>query len=156
MKIGSGKTRINMNRANFNSIKSSFIKTDKRVPAMMGCMASVFRYFGHNFPLQEKYDPTKGKIEVSLHGVMEAARAEGFSAEGYEGDINFLKEFYKPVILPVEKKAGYDHSFTLYGWNNNKFILGDPHWGIIEYRMDELDAVWVSKTFLLVRPEGRS
>jgi ATP-binding cassette, subfamily C, bacteriocin exporter len=142
-----------MNSANILSIKSSFVKTDKRVPAMLGCVASVFRYFGHNFPIYEKYDPIYfGKNELSLHVIMESARKEGFSAEGYEGDISFLKEFYKPVILPVEKKTGYDHCFTLYGWNRNKFIIGDPHWSIVEYRQDELDALWVSKSFLLVRP----
>ena len=139
--------------ANIHSIKSSFVKTEKRVPAILGCIASVFRYFGHNFPLHEKYDPISfGKNELSLYAIMKTARNEGFSAEGYEGDISFLKEFYKPVILPVEKKTGYDHFFVLYGWCRDKFIIGDPHWSIVEYRQDELDALWVSKSFLLVRP----
>jgi ATP-binding cassette, subfamily C, bacteriocin exporter len=134
-------------------IKSSFIKTDKKVPAAVGCLASIFRYFGHNLLINEVHDDIlAGNSGLSLYGIMEAARAKGFVAEGYEGDLNFLKEFYKPIILPVEKKTGYDHCFTLYGWLNSKFIIGDPHWSIIEYRQDELEALWVSKSFLLIRP----
>ena len=137
-----------------HKIKSSFIKTDKKIPAALGCLASVFSYFGHNFPLLEMHKSIiAGKSQLSLHGILETARNEGFMAEGYEGDINFLKEFYKPVILPVEKKTGYDHCFILYGWCNNKFVIGDPHWGIVEYREDELEVVWKSRAFLLIRPE---
>ncbi|TVR68709.1 MAG: hypothetical protein EA408_13185 [Marinilabiliales bacterium] len=143
-----------MTSANIHKIKSSFIKTDKRIPAAIGCLASVLSYFGHSFPIHEFHKSIMdGKHKLSLHGIMEAARAEGFAAEGYEGDISFMKEFYKPVILPSEKKTGYDYCFTLYGWSNKKFVIGDPHWGIVEYREDELDAVWVSKAFLLIRPE---
>ena len=42
----------------------------------------------------------------------------------------------------------------VYGWQNNKFIVGDPHWGIIEYREDELKAVWKSESLMLLEPDS--
>ena len=39
-----------------------------------------------------------------------------------------------------------------YGFYNEKFLIGDPGWGIIEYRENELDAIWKSKTLLVLKP----
>src|SRR5665811_2118342 len=40
-----------------------------------------------------------------------------------------------------------------YGWHKNKFIVGDPKWGIVEYREEELEAVWKSKTLMFMEPD---
>lgn len=143
-----------MDRIDINHIKSTFTRTGKLVHSGIGCLASVMWFFGvkpNIDDLAKKCGADSGTI--SLHSIMEIARNEGFRADGYEGDINFLKEFVQPVILPGEKKEGYDYCFLLYGWQSEKFIVGDPQWGIVEYREAELEAVWKSKAFLLIRPE---
>jgi ATP-binding cassette, subfamily C, bacteriocin exporter len=140
-----------MKRIDIGYIKSTFTRTGKN--SGIGCLASVMRFFGVNPNIEELVKKCGADIgTISLHSIMEAAQIEGFRADGYEGEINFLKEFVQPVILPGEKKEGYDYCFLLYGWQDKKFIIGDPQWGIVEYRENELYAFWKSKTFLLIRP----
>jgi ATP-binding cassette, subfamily C, bacteriocin exporter len=142
-----------MNLREFKKINATFCKPGNTVPAGVGCLASIIRYFGSDVSLRDliKYcNADKGG--VSLQGLMDAARSAGFHAEGYEGEVSFLKEFYQPVILIVINDTGNESCIVLYGWQNGKFIIGEPSWGILEYREDELEAVWKSRAFLLIRP----
>ena len=143
-----------MDRFGINKIKKTFCKVPRHVPECIGSLASVLKYFGHDPSIPELIKTSGSeKGGVSLHGIMKAARSEGFLAEGYEGDINFLKEFYQPVILIVKNDSGNESCIVFYGWQNGKFIIGEHSWGILEYREDELEAVWESKAFLLIRPK---
>lgn len=143
-----------MDKFSINKIRETFFKTPGKVPECTGSLASVIKYFGGNvsISLLLKNSGSK-KGGVSLQGIMNAAQSAGFDAEGYEGDINFLKEFYQPVILIIKNDSGNESCIVLYGWQNGKFIIGEPAWGIVEYREDELEAVWESKSFLLIRPK---
>ena len=143
-----------MDNSDIKNILDSFCKTPRHVPECIGSLASVIKYFGGNAPIADLIKNSESKDGgVSLQGIMKAARSAGFDAEGYEGDINFLKEFYQPVILIVKNDSGNESCIILYGWKNGKFIVGDPSWGVLEYREDELKAVWESKSFLLIRPK---
>ncbi len=135
-------------------IRDTFFKTPYHIPECIGSLASVIKYFGGNVSISALLK-NSGSEEggVSLDGILNAARAEGFSAEGYEGDINFLKEFHQPVILIVINDTGNESCIVLYGWQNGKFIIGEPSWGVLEYREEELEAVWKSGAFLLIRPK---
>lgn len=142
-----------MKLPDLQKIKSAFIKTTNRQQAGLACLASVIRYYGGNAEIQKLLKNSGASVNsVSLLGLCVAARTEGFEANGYKADIEFLKEQKDPTILHIEKDAGYDDFVVVYGWQNNKFIVGDPHWGIIEYRDDELEAVWKSKTLMLLEP----
>ncbi|MDO8927951.1 MAG: peptidase domain-containing ABC transporter, partial [Bacteroidota bacterium] len=46
------------------------------------------------------------------------------------------------------------HYVVCYGYSNGKFLIGDPGWGITEYGEDELDAVWKTKTLLMLKPNN--
>jgi len=143
-----------MDKFCINKIRDTFFKTPHHIPECIGSLASVLKYFGCDPSIP---DLTKNsgsqKGGVSLNGIMKAARSEGFNAEGYEGDINFLKEFCQPVILIAKNDSGNESCLILYGWENGKFIIGEPSWGVLEYREEELEAVWKSGAFLLIRPK---
>jgi len=87
-----------------------------------------------------------------LFGLCKAARSEGFLAEGYKANINYLKETEKPVILHITRDKGAEDFFVLYGWQNGKFIVGDPAWGILEMRESDLEAIWKSKALMTMEP----
>ncbi len=143
-----------MKLPDLQKIKSAFIKITNRQQAGLACLASVIRYYGGNAEMQKLIKNSGAAVNsVTLLGLCRAARVEGFEANGYKGDTEFLKKQETPVILHIEKDAGYDDFVVVYGWQNNKFIIGDPHWGIIEYREDELIAIWKSKTLMLLEPE---
>ncbi|MGE0021800.1 MAG: cysteine peptidase family C39 domain-containing protein [Draconibacterium sp.] len=145
-----------MKVTDYKKIKSTFIKTNARQQAGLACLASVIKVHGGNAGLDKLLKNSGASVNsVSLLGLCKAARTEGFEANGYKADIEFLKEQENPVILHIEKDAGYDDFVVVYGWQNNKFIIGDPHWGIIEYREEELEAVWKSKALMLLEP-GKS
>lgn len=145
-----------MKLPDLQKIKSTFIKTTNRQQAGLACLASVVRYYGGDAEMQKLLKNSGAAVNsVTLLGLCKTARVEGFEANGYRGDTNFLKEQETPVILHIEKDAGYDDFVVVYGWQNNKFIVADPHWGIIEYREDELIAVWKSRALMLLEP-GKS
>jgi hypothetical protein len=37
--------------------------------------------------------------------------------------------------------------------NPCNFIIGDPHWSILEFRQDELDVLWASNSFFCLGPQ---
>lgn len=140
-----------MNQSDLQKIKSTFVKTANRQLAGLGCLASVIKYYGGDAKIQDLLKNSAASLEsVSLLGLCNAARAKGFEANGYKGNIDFLKEQENPLILHIEKDSGNDDFIVAYGWHNNKLIIGDPQWGIIEYREEELEAVWKSKTLMLL------
>ncbi len=137
-------------------IKSTFVKSNKRQQAGLACLASVIGYYGGTAELQKLLKNSGASVnEISLLSLCKVARTEGFKANGYKGNSDFLKKQESPLILHIEKDAGYNDFVVVYGWQNNKFTIGDPHWGIVEYREDELEAVWKSKTLMLLKP-GKS
>jgi ATP-binding cassette, subfamily C, bacteriocin exporter len=142
-----------MNQTNLQKIKETFQKSEDHIQAGLACLASVINYYGGNVPLQKLYKAGGASQEkVTLLGLSKAASAFDFEADGYKGDADYLKKLDQPVILHIEKVSGLKDFIVLYGYYNNKFIVGDPQWGIVEYREDELEAFWKSKTFLIIKP----
>lgn len=142
-----------MKSFDLKKIKSTFIKSNNRQQAGLSCLASVIRYYGGNAEIQKLLKNSGASVaSVSLLGLCKAARSEGFEANGYKGNISFLKEQENPLILHVEKESGNADFVVVYGWQNNKFIIGDPQWGIIEYIEEELKAVWKSESLMMLEP----
>jgi len=96
-----------MDKFCIKSIRDTFFKTPYHIPECIGSLASVMKYFGGNVSISALLK-NSGSEEggVSLDGILNAARAEGFSAEGYEGDINFLKEFILEIEPPYIAHMG--------------------------------------------------
>lgn len=142
-----------MKSLDLQKIKLTFIKTNNSQLAGLSCLASVVKFYEGNARINELLKNSGALASnISLLGLCKAAQAEGFEANGYKGSIDFLMEQEKPVILHLEKDSGNEDFVVVYGWQNNKFVIGDPQWGIVEYREEELDAVWKSKALMLLEP----
>ena len=142
-----------MDAAKLKNISSNFVKTNDRHQAGLACMASVINYYGGVTDIQVLYNNSgAAQSGVNLLGLCKAAHIEGFEANGFKADIDAIKGLEDPVILHISKDSGDEDYIVLYAWLQNKFIVGDPQWGIIEYREDELSAIWKSKALMLMQP----
>jgi len=87
---------------------------------------------------------------TTLLGLCQAAREMGFEAQGACADsIDDLIEHGKPCILHLIIENKMSHFVVCYGYENGKFLIGDPGKGVCEMSLDELKASWTMNCLLL-------
>lgn len=120
----------------------------------LACLSALTKYYGGQVS-QERLREISGTTlnGTTLLGLYQAAEQIGFDATGYEADMDNLKDLDQPVILHVIQDENREHFVVNYGFENGKFVIGDPGWGIVEYSEDELQAIWQSKTLLSLTPD---
>lgn len=119
---------------------------------------------------------------TTLLGLYQAAQQIGFEAQGGEADVEFLKSNPTPSSSPIGKGTNIEdvknsppnrggagggvallilhvlidnrlnHYVVFYGYENGKFIIGDPAKGIVELTENELLQIWQSKKLLQLKP----
>ncbi len=143
-----------MHKTYLKKIKSTFTKSNSEQQiGGIACLASLIKYYGGSADTSTLINNSGANVNgANMLGLCKAAIKEDFDADGYKGDINLLKELEQPAILHIEKDSGDDDFILVYCWDHNKFIIGDPYWGIIEFRENELEAVWKSKVFIYMEP----
>lgn len=142
-----------MELSEFKYIKHTFVKSNNQSLTGLTCLSSVIKFYGGNVSVEELQQT--GQVpsgETSLLALCKIARSEKFQAEGYKGNISYLKEIEKPSILHVTRDTGTEDFFVLYGRHNGKFVVGDPVWGILELRENELEVIWKSKALMTMEP----
>jgi ATP-binding cassette subfamily B protein len=136
-------------KINARYAKQSFIKQYSQFYCGLACLVSVVKYHGGE-TTQEKLRETSGTTMngTSLLGLYQAAQKMGFEVAGYEASTKNLKEIIEPVILHVVKDKTIEHFVVCYGFENSKFIIGDPASGIEFYTEEGLSTVWKSRAML--------
>ncbi len=87
---------------------------------------------------------------TSLLGLSDAMIKLGFEAQPAMGNIEILKNHKDPIILHVLIDEKYEHYVVCYGFDGDKFTIGDPAHGIQSWAEDELTAKWKNKYCLVV------
>jgi len=82
----------------------------------------------------------------------QAASQLGFTTQGNEADIQAIIDHAAPLILHVVMEERLQHYVVCYGFENDRFIIGDPAKGIAYYTKTELENIWKSKTCLTLVP----
>ncbi len=121
------------------------------------CLLTIIEYYGGTHSLENLRKLSGTNITgTTLLGLYQAAKAIGFDAEGFEGDIEVLDKLESPCILHVMIDNKLQHYVVYYGviQNNGEinFIIGDPAKGIVYLRRNDLDTIWQSKTCLTLTP----
>lgn len=120
----------------------------------VACLLSVIRYYAGNATLEQLHELSgTDSVGTTLLGLLEAARASGFEAKGYEADTKSLMEHNQPAILHVQKEK-LEHYVVFFACNNGTFTIGDPAGGIREYTGAELNSIWKSKRCLVLTPDS--
>lgn len=137
---------------NKTEISKQFVKQHGEYSCGLACLASIVNYYGGNISQSELMQSSGTTLNgTSMLGLYQAAKKMGLEAKGFEAEISHLKELKEPVILHVLVDGKREHFIVCYGYQD-KFLIGDPGWGITEYGETELEAIWKSKTLLQLKP----
>ncbi|GAA0739151.1 peptidase domain-containing ABC transporter [Gaetbulibacter jejuensis] len=136
-------------------LQQTFTQQHDQSDCGVACLLSLIQYYGgsnHIEKLRELSGTTKQG--TTLLGLYQAANTLGFTAQGNEADIQAVIDHKKPLILHVVIEERLQHYVVCYGYENNKFIIGDPAKGITSYTKEELENIWQSKTCLTLTPNN--
>jgi ATP-binding cassette, subfamily C, bacteriocin exporter len=137
----------------FTHIRKTFAKQYSQYYCGLACLTSIVKYHGGDTSQEKLRDNSGTTLQgTSLLGLYQSAQKLGFEASAFEADLENLKKMDVPVILHILKDEKLEHYVVCYGHAEGKFLLGDPGWGIIEYRDEELEAVWKSHAMLVLKP----
>jgi ATP-binding cassette subfamily B protein len=141
------------NKKDVKFIRKTFTKQYSQFYCGLACLTSIVKYHGGE-TTQEKLRDTSGTTlqGTSLLGLYQSAQKLGFEAQAFEADLENLKQMEAPVILHILKDGSLEHYVVCYEFENDRFLIGDPGIGIVEYREVELGAVWKSKAMLVLNP----
>ncbi|MCD6090352.1 MAG: peptidase domain-containing ABC transporter [Bacteroidales bacterium] len=136
-------------------IKKSFVLQQDASDCGVACLQSLTRLYDGDIAL-EKLREISGttKQGTTLLGLYQGANKIGYDAAGNEADIEALIEHGEPLILHVLIDKRLQHYLVCYGFENDKFIIGDPAKGIVYYTKEELDDIWSSKKCLTLKPNA--
>lgn len=118
---------------NQKQITKTFVLQHDQSDCGVACLLSLIRYYGGNNSL-EKLREVSGTTRqgTTLLGLYQAANQLGFLAEGNEADTQALIDHGEPVILHVVIEERLQHYVICYGYQNGKFLIGDPAKGVNE------------------------
>ncbi|MCL2414967.1 MAG: peptidase domain-containing ABC transporter [Bacteroidales bacterium] len=128
-----------------------FVRQHGQASCGIACLAMIVKYYGGNIP-QEKLIPTSGTsvTGTTLLGLYQSANAIGLKAEGFEAEIDDLKELQHPAILHLSLPDGLEHYVVCFSYQNNAFLIGDPAKEMTTMSEQEISDLWKSKKLLLV------
>ena len=134
-------------------VKNTFTKQQDQSDCGVACLLSIIKFHEGNTTL-EKLRELSGtsKQGTTLLGLYQSANNLGLNAEGFEAEIIHLKDLKEPCILHVRIDKDLDHYIVCYGFENNKFLIGDPAKGITYLSEGEVADIWLSKTLLTLTP----
>lgn len=139
-----------------NLIDKTFTKQLDQSDCGVACLLSILKYHGGNKSLENLREISgTSKQGTTLLGLYQAAQKLGFEVEGYEGNFEYLQELEHPVIQHVIIDKRLLHYVVCYGFENGKYIIGDPGRGIMEYTEPELSAIWQTRSLLELLPTER-
>lgn len=136
-------------------LQQTFIQQHDQSDCGVACLLSLIQYYGGSNNL-EKLRELSGttKQGTTLLGLYQSANKLGFTAQGNEADIQAVIDHKEPLILHVVIEERLQHYVVCYGYENNKFIIGDPAKGITTYTKEQLEKIWKSKTCLTLTPNS--
>lgn len=115
------------------------------------CLASVSAYWGLRLPIARiRLFSNTDNRGTTIKGLIDAAKAFGFNAEGYKAQERSLYKIPKPTILHLEKKSGLLHFVVLYGIKSGVLRIMDPMDGEIHsVGMEELLSEWSGRLVMI-------
>ncbi len=140
----------------FKKLNKSFVLQHDQSDCGVACLLSIIQFYKGSSTL-EKIRELSGtnKQGTTLLGLYQSANQLGFTAQGNSADIQALIDHKEPLILHVLINNKLQHYVVCYGFENDKFIIGDPSKGIIRLTKDELEKIWVSKNCLTLTPNEK-
>jgi len=136
-------------------LQQTFTQQHDQSDCGVACLLSLIQFYGGSNSL-EKLRELSGttKQGTTLLGLYQAANKLGFTAQGNEADIQAVIDHKELLILHVVIQERLQHYLVCYGYEKDKFIIGDPAKGIATYTKEQLNTIWKSKTCLTLSPNS--
>ncbi|MEZ4782026.1 MAG: peptidase domain-containing ABC transporter [Flavobacteriaceae bacterium] len=140
-------------------IKKTFktqVKQQDQSDCGVVCLKNILNYYNADVPLEQLREWSgTNRTGTTMLGLIQCAKKIGFDADGYEADINSLKDYNNIGILHIIKDNILQHFVIYYGYDskNNLFIIGDPINTKPHFISEEkLLNLWKSKALILLKP----
>ncbi len=121
----------------------------------VACLATIIQHYGGEYALEKIKELCSTTAKgTTLLGLYRAAQQLGFNVKGERiEDVKDLRELHVPAVLHVEKNT-FNYFLVFYGYDNknDKFIIGDPAKGIVNYTAENLEQIWQTKSLLKLSP----
>lgn len=119
----------------------------------VACLSTIIEHYGGRISIEKLRELSGTTLSgTTLLGLYQAAQKCGFEVQGVEANTDWLKTINNPVILHVIMDNRLQHYIVCYEYNEEKFIIGDPAKGIVEYQTQDLNDIWKSKSLLTLTP----
>ncbi|MDR0232381.1 MAG: peptidase domain-containing ABC transporter [Dysgonamonadaceae bacterium] len=135
-------------------LKKSFTRQHGEFACGLACLNMIIKYHGGNARQEDLRNISGTSLQgTTLLGLYQAAEKLHFTPEAYEADLDSLKSLKPPIVLHIIKNQKIEHYIVCFGFENNKFIIGDPGENSISFLSEqELNAIWQSKALLTLEP----
>lgn len=139
---------INKNR---KKAEKTFVLQHEATDCGAAALLSVVRYYGGDSSIVHLREISGTTATgTTLLGLCQAARSIGFDANGVVADsVDDLKNSCLPCILNVRIDNLLLHYVVCYAYENGRFIIGDPGYGVKDYSESELKQIWNGYCLLL-------
>lgn len=115
------------------------------------CLKIIAKYYGKTLNIQSLRDFSETTREGSnLLFLSDAAEKVGFRTLGVKLNIKTLKEAPLPCVLHWNK----EHYVVLYKITNEKYLVSDPAFGLIEYNPTDFTKLWIGNNASEQTEEG--
>ena len=134
------------------------VKQNNETDCGAACLATICLFHGNRVDLSRIRElACVDRYGANLLGLLNAADALGFSAEGLSGTITDLvsENLQCPYIAHIIKDGILEHFVVVFSQTANGFIIGDPAIGLVNYSIDEFEKVW-SGHILTLTPQKRT
>ena len=121
----------------------------------VACLSALLQFYG-SYASFEKLRALSGTSAsgTTLLGLAQAANKLGLKAEGFQAEIEHLKDAEHPCILHIYKNQEFSHYIICYHYdaNSDSFLISDPADPNFQHISSEvLKEMWVTQTLLLVQ-----
>lgn len=132
----------------------TFTKQQDQSDCGVACLLSLIKFYGGEARLEGLRELSGTTTQgTTMLGLYQCANQTGFDVEGFEADLENLKQVKGPCILHVLIDNNLQHYVICYTFGpSGKFLIGDPAKGLLEMSDEELNAIWQSKTLLTLSP----
>ncbi|MDR0573953.1 MAG: peptidase domain-containing ABC transporter [Tannerella sp.] len=120
----------------------------------LACLSMIVKYYGGNVRQEDLRTASGTSLQgTTLLGLYQAAGKLNLMPEGYEADMSSLKTLKVPVILHIIKDGKIEHYVVCFGYDGEKFTIGDPaESGITCLTEAELNILWKTRALLTLEP----
>jgi len=137
-------------------VRKTFIRQKDQTDCGVVCLGMVIRYFDGEERLERlrEWSGTNQK-GTTLLGLYQAAGKVGLEARAYTIEPDNLQDLRFPCILHTLKDRRLQHYVVCYGYEQGRFLVSDPGSGIKSWSVADLEAVWPTRSALVLEPTDR-